>query len=153
MNRLAVITALAVLVCVQVHSQTQNGESVAGCKTGNLKEEPANTVTAISSFLGELQAAVKEGRRSEVATLVSYPLSLATPDGKHRVRSEQEFLAEYDSIFPAGLRALLLRQTPGCISRVGAQGFTFGHGQIWFDVYPDGKVKILSINSIVYAGE
>ena len=153
MSRLAVITMFAALASVQLHAQDRSSGSSAGCAIGNLKEEPASTVAAISFFLGELQAAVREDRRSEVAKLVSYPLNFSTPDGEHRVRSEQEFLAEYDSIFPAGLKTLLLRQTPECISRVGAQGFSFAHGQIWFGMYPDGKVKIFTINAAVYPGE
>jgi hypothetical protein len=150
---MAVIATLAVLASVQAHAQTRNGEPAPGCTIGNLKEEPANTVTAISSFLSELQAAVKENRRKEVAKLVSYPLNVSTPDGKNPVRSEQEFLAHYDKIFPAGLKLLLLRQTPECVSRVGVRGFTFGHGQIWFDEYPDGKVRIFTITPVAYPGE
>ena len=138
---------------LEMLSQTGKSSMGSGCRTGNLREEAANTVVAITSFLGELQDAVKKDNREIVAKLISYPLLVSMPSGKLHVRSEEEFLGSYRKIFPEKLIRLLLEQKAECISRVGAQGFTIGNGQIWFDVFPDGKVRVFTITPVVLRNE
>lgn len=85
--------------------------------------------------------------------MVQYPLSFSTMDARTTIRSEQEFIDKYDRILPKELKEFLLRQETRCLSRVGVKGFTVGHGQIWFDKFDDGTVKIFVITAVVYPGE
>lgn len=124
------------------------------CKSGNLfTESDPQTVKVMGHFLTEFKSAIESGDAMKVAKLAHYPLSVATPKTTFSVSSEQEFAEKYNEIFPVPLRMFLLKQQPQCISRVGAQGFTLGTGQVWFDRYPDGTVRIFSVNAIVYPGE
>jgi hypothetical protein len=104
-------------------------------------------------FLTDLKAAVAKGDKKRVASMVHYPFSVATQDTQFTIRSEQEFVNKYDQIFPTPVRDLLSRQETRCISRVGSKGFTIGSGEIWFDRLQDGKVKIFSVNAVVYPDE
>ncbi|HTZ90124.1 MAG TPA: hypothetical protein VMA71_07280 [Alloacidobacterium sp.] len=155
MKRLILIIAIVALgsrsgIC---QSGKQN-EPPATCKSGNLlTQSDPHTVQVMGHFLSEFKSAIKSGDAMRVAKLSHYPLSVATPKVTFSVATEQEFAAKYNEIFPVKLRAFLLKQQPQCISRVGAQGFTLGAGQIWFDRYPDGVVRIFSVNAIVYRGE
>jgi hypothetical protein len=59
----------------------------------------------------------------------------------------------YDRIFTAPLKRLLLNTQPDCVRRVGANGFSFSKGQIWFDRYPDGQVRVFTITPVDYPGK
>jgi hypothetical protein len=142
-----------VLASISGFAQTRDHGSYLGCTTGNLSDEPSVTQQKIGSFLDELKRAVEENKRGQVAKMISYPLHFATYKVKKEVRSEKEFLAQYDQIFPKELKALLLKQRPECVGRIGAQGFTISRGEIWFDVFPDGAVKIFTITAVVMADE
>lgn len=107
----------------------------------------------MSSFLSKLQTQVAENHKDQVATMIAYPLN-AWINGKNReVGSEQEFVRLYGQIFTKPLKRLLLEQRPACISRVGAQGFSFGSGEMWFDFYPNGSVKIFTVTPVVFPDE
>jgi hypothetical protein len=134
-------------------AQAKDHGSYLGCTVGNLSDEPSATQQKISSFLDELKRAVEEDKRGQVAKMISYPLLLSTYKGKKKVRSEEEFLAQYDQIFPKALKALLLKQRPECVGRIGVQGFTISRGEIWFDVFPDGVVRIFTITPVVMSDE
>ena len=82
--------------------------------------------------------------------MISYPLLFATANQQLKVGSRKELIAKYDQIITAELKTFLIQQEPECISRVGAKGFTIGQGQLWFDKFPDGKVRIFTINCVFY---
>jgi len=85
--------------------------------------------------------------------MISYPLLVSKDNSRRRIRSEKEFLDEYTRIFTPQLKVLSLKQSPQCVSRVGAQGFTISRGEIWFDIYPSGEVKIFTITPVVMPDE
>jgi hypothetical protein len=125
----------------------------ASCKPGNLEQEAPSTVRAMSDFIEDLKAAIARKDKQGVAKMIEYPLSFASASQNVEVRSEEQFIAQYDKLLPENLKKFLLKQQSSCISRVGAKGFTVGSGQIWFDQFPDGKVKIFTITAVVYPGE
>jgi hypothetical protein len=134
-------------------AQTKDHGSYLGCTAGNLSDEPSATQQKIGYFLDELKRAVEENKREQVARMISYPLHFATYKGRRKIRSEKEFLAQYDQIFPKALKALLLKQRPECVGRIGVQGFTISRGEIWFDVFPDGAVRIFTITAVIMPDE
>jgi hypothetical protein len=131
------------------------GQTVAGtkhtCNPGNLDQEKPSTKKAIEDFWQRFEIALQKNDKSQIAKMVAYPLSVGFPSGGDlEVSSQRQFLKEYTRIFPGDLRDMLLRQRADCIRRVGAKGFSVAAGQIWFDQYPDGEVKIFSMTVVVY---
>ena len=120
------------------------------CQPGDLLLEPPDDVKAVSSFLAVLQTAVAKGDSKRVAAMMSYPLSFGDERGNMQVRSKAEFIRLFQRIFTPEMKSLLARQEPACLGRVGSKGFTLGSGQIWFDFYPGGAIRIFTITSVVY---
>jgi hypothetical protein len=151
------IFIIAIVTLGSASGICQSGKQIepsTTCKSGNLfTENDPQTAKLMGHFLTEFKAAIKSGNAMKVAKLAHYPLSVATSKASFSVASKQELVEKYNEIFPVTLRTFLLKQQPRCISRVGAQGFTIGTGQVWFDRYPDGVVRIFSVNAIVYPGE
>ena len=156
MKRLVLVVAISIVASRSALAQSGVEEKRAtGCKSGNLLQESDDSliIEEMGRFLTELKTAVAKGDRSGVARLAQYPLPFATADAHFTIRSQQEFIEKYDQILPPPLRDLLLRQEARCVSRIGARGFTIGTGQIWFDRFPGGKVRIFGITAVVYPDE
>jgi len=153
MNRYLLAVAFFLFIGEPTFCQTGKDSSTMNCKTGNLDDEPSATITSIEIFLSELKLDVKEDNRDKVAKLVHYPLLVSTPSGRSYIHSQIDFKARYNEIVPSALKTLLLRQQAKCVSRVGAQGFTIGNGEVWFDVFSDGNVKIFTISPVVISDQ
>lgn len=152
MNRTVLTVVLLCVGIPQTYAQADVRRPIP-CHVGNFGEQSAAVQNAMSSFLRRLQTRVAEGRKLQVADLIAYPLNAWINGKNQEVRSKQEFIRLYDQIFTSPLKRQLLEQRPACLSRVGAQGFSFGSGEMWFDLYPDGKVRIFTITPIVYPDE
>jgi hypothetical protein len=159
MNDIIIMAKLLVLGtalfwgCLSCSAQTADHSLALGCKEGNLNEESPVTKEKMISFLNQLKEGLKGNEKGQVAGMMSYPLLISTEAGHKQVRSEKEFLAEYARIITPPLKSLLLKQQPECVSRVGAQGFTISRGEIWFNEFPDGAVKIFTITPVVMPDE
>lgn len=150
------ITFALILYCFCPKSAIANSSNVKlkpRCHIGNLNQQPAKVQGEMTSFLGKLQAAIREDNRSQVAGMISYPLNVWINGKNSEVESKQEFIHLYDQIFTTSLRDLLLEQQPTCISRIGIRGFSISRGEIWFDFYPDGRIKIFTVTPIVMPDE
>jgi hypothetical protein len=154
MKTIALVVAIVALATLYTASKSgAEGRPSVGCKPGNLREIAPALIDDMGHFLAELKSAVAKDDKQRVARMVHYPLSFATADAEFTVHSQHEFVERYDQILPVKLRDLLQKQETRCISRVGAQGFTIGTGQVWFDKYPDGTIKIFTITAVLYPGE
>ena len=147
---IVVLTAMS-LGCLAQSAQ-ETGQA-SGCKPGNLSQSDAKTLEEMTSFLHDLKAAVARDDKQQVAGMARYPLAFSTAQDKVMIRSAQELVRKYDQIFTPQIKNLLAKQEAACISRVGAQGFTIGTGQIWFDKFPDGKVKLFTVTAVTYSNE
>src|SRR5277367_2389748 len=130
-----------------IHSAFAQGP---GCKEANFRSESKQTQERLTAFLIELQKDVAGDDRPAVAGLASYPATVSTLARRLKITDRAEFVERYSEIFPAELQKFVAAQDSACISRVGAQGFTLGQGQIWFDFNPDGIVEIFTINPVMY---
>jgi hypothetical protein len=72
---------------------------------------------------------------------------------KFSVRSDAEFVELYPTIFTSALGRLLAKQEPACVGRIGDKGLTISRGEIWFNVDPQGTVKIFTITPVVMPDE
>ena len=154
MKTVALVVAIVALAALYTASKSGAEERPStGCKPGNLRESAPALIEDMGRFLAELKSAVAKDDKQRVARMVHYPLSFATAGAEFTVHSQHEFVEKYDQILPLKLRDLLQRQETRCISRVGAKGFTIGTGEVWFDKFQDGTVKIIGITAVVYPDE
>jgi hypothetical protein len=137
------------LALMSTRAQNVENKAETGCAVGTLNAESPETAKSLSAFLEAIKAALSSNDKQKLAGMSAYPLSVGTVGGEFTIRSPEEFARRYKQIFPKSLVDFLESQQPQCISRVGAKGFTVGHGEIWFDQYPSGKVKFFSINPVV----
>jgi hypothetical protein len=145
-----VLLAAILLAALLSFAQAPPGGEKPTCQHGNLADNAPSIVDAMSGFLRELQTALSKNDKVAIARMIEYPLSFASANEKFQVQSEQELVRKYDQISPKDLKSLLSKQRPECISRVGAKGFTVGTGQVWFDGFPDGRVRIFTVNAVLY---
>jgi hypothetical protein len=130
-------------------AQSESAKEPPNCE-GKLGEEQLNTARAIEDFWQDFQSSLRKNNKQHLAAMAKYPMNANLARGSLKVRTPQEFVRRYDEILPEELRQMLLKQPVNCIGRVGWRGFTVAEGQIWFDQYPDGKVKIMAVNVVVY---
>ncbi|MBI2683163.1 MAG: hypothetical protein HYX26_08120 [Acidobacteriales bacterium] len=120
------------------------------CQVSNLSEDTVTDVEKVRKFLDTLQKAVARNRRKQVAKLLHYPALAGTSDGKSfSIRTEKDFLKLYDRIFTAKFKKILMREKVECITRMGAHGLMVHEGEIWFDEFPDGELRIFTFNPVI----
>jgi hypothetical protein len=85
--------------------------------------------------------AVRRGDKEEVASLVSYPITVTLPTGKRSMRGPKDLVANYDAIFSAKYRKAISDALPHNMF-VRSEGVMLGNGEIWFEA--DGKVMALN---------
>jgi hypothetical protein len=101
------------------------------------------------AFFEKLQAAVKDGDKNQLASMVAYPLRSFQNGKRVQVRTRDRFLKQY-------LRML----TPAVICAIGAaktsdvwgndQGFMVGRGVIWWDQIIPATAKNPEVDSGKY---
>jgi hypothetical protein len=65
---------------------------------------------------------------------------------KARVRTEAQFLSQYDSIFDAQVRKAIAQQTAKCLFG-NYQGTMIGDGEVWYREQASGAMKIVTVNT------
>ena len=146
-------TIISILVVVAMvngtglcQSSKPNGQFTK-CASGNIFAVTNSVeVKKIDHFLDGFRLALRSGRAMRVARFIHFPLLVGGVRNSSTISSKREFVAKYNKIFPAPVKAFLLKQETRCVNRYGSQGFTVGTGQIWFDEYTDGTVKIFTVN-------
>lgn len=99
-----------------------------------------------AEFFAKLQAAIAAGDKSTVAGLVDYPFQARIGDKAIKVRDAAHFIADYDRVITAKVKAAVAKQTYATLF-ANWQGVMIGDGEIWFSGIGDGKqVKIIAIN-------
>lgn len=147
------VLLLLLLSSTSARAQGVSAEVSPPCGAGTLETESPETTKSLSVFLETLKSALSSKDKQKLADMSAYPLHVATATRKFTIRSREEFMQKYEQIFPKRLVEFLEALQPPCIGRMGAQGFTVGHGEIWFDRYPDGTVRFFSINPVVSPAE
>ena len=106
-------------------------------------QETAERVAA-SNFVTQLQSLVAEGKRQELAKLVSYPL---TVDGKKGSKNADAFVKSYDAIFTKTVQTCLQEHNlkEEIFSRNGQ--YMVGWGCIWFSPAERGGMTIDAVNT------
>jgi hypothetical protein len=95
-------------------------------------------------FLMQIQAAVKVSNSQKFASLVRYPIVIATGTKKVQIRTAADLIRKYPSIVTSTMKQAILAQDPKCLFANG-QGVMIDHGQIWFAEQDRGMMKIITI--------
>jgi hypothetical protein len=101
-------------------------------------------VAAAGDFVKKLQILVAEGKKRELAKLVSYPL---TVNGKKSANNEDAFVQRYDEIFTENVQTCLRDHNlkEATFSRNGQ--YMAGWGCIWFFPVEKGGMIINAVNT------
>ena len=116
------------------------------CKGSTVDLQGEDIAQKSRAFLSELQAAVGKGEKANVAAMISYPLLVIHGNAKTRIRSEQQFLSRYDSIFDAHVRQAIADQSAKCLFG-NYQGTMIGDGEVWYREQNDGTMKMITVNT------
>jgi len=144
--------ALILVLAIPFVVSAQSAKEAAVC-AGNLDAEKPDTAQAVKDFWQDFQGALKKNDTHRVAALATYPVQVNLPKMSVTIRTSEELERNYSHIFPPKFRAFLIGEPLACVGRVGSRGFSVAAGQVWFDRYPDGKVRFFSVNVVLYPGE
>jgi hypothetical protein len=134
------------LVCAHVALRAQTTPAKQDCQGSTVDLQGEETARKSRAFLAELQAAVSTGDKTKVAGMISYPLLVIHSSSKARVRTETQFLSQYDSIFDAHVRQAIAQQTAKCLFG-NYQGTMIGDGEVWYREQASGAMKIVTVNT------
>ncbi len=130
----------ATLLCAQTAPAKRD------CQGSTVDDQGAEVAQKSRTFLAELQAAVNQGAKTNVAGMISYPLLVIHGSSKTRVRTEAQFLSRYDSIFDAHVRQAIAQQSAKCLFG-NYQGTMIGDGEVWYREQESGGMKIVTVNT------
>ncbi|ANS74685.1 hypothetical protein AWM70_08865 [Paenibacillus yonginensis] len=91
-----------------------------------------------------LQKYVKEGKKSEAAQLMVYPLKVNSNGKTMEIKTAKDFIAKYDKIMTAKVKKALLAQK---VDKVGVnwKGISIGNGALWMGQSGE-QVGVFAIN-------
>jgi hypothetical protein len=144
-----VVLLLAVTLWPMFIRAQADGSKPANCE-GNLGDEKPETAEAVKHFWQDFQLALQNNDKQSVAAMAEYPMSAYFRQHSVKIRTKREFANRYNEIFPENLKRMLLKEPADCIARVGWRGFSVAEGQVWFDRFSDGNVRITAVNVVVY---
>jgi hypothetical protein len=100
---------------------------------------------SVREFVARLQIAVAHDHRSEVATMLKYPLRYHGRRKTMTIRSSKELIRVYNSVFSARLRHVIAEQK---LWNLDSQrgGVPIGYGNLW--IYAPSRKGDFKVNSI-----
>jgi hypothetical protein len=134
------------LLCANVALRAQATPAKQDCQGSTVDLQGEESARKSRTFLAELQAAVSKGDKTKVAGMISYPLLVIRSSSKTRVRTEAQFLSQYDNIFDAHVRQAIAQQTAKCPFG-NYQGTMIGDGEVWYREQESGAMKIVTVNT------
>lgn len=116
-------------------------------------EDPLYVQTGIASdtgrdFVRNLADLLADGKKEEVASLLTYPAQVKTAGGEWVVNTPEEFLEHYDESAGATLAADL-RADPEPFAD-GSGLASAADGAVWFGQAEDGSIQIFTLQSDVW---
>jgi len=133
-------------LCASVALRAQTTPAKQDCPGSTVDLQGEEVARKSRTFLAELQAAVGKGEKAKVAGMISYPLLVIHSSSKARVRTETQFLSQYDSIFDAHVRQAIAQQSEKCLFG-NYQGTMIGDGEVWYREQASGAMKIVTVNT------
>jgi len=128
----------------KLHAQAAPNKQA--CQGSTVDDQGEDVARKSRAFLAELQAAVSKDDKAGVAAMISYPLLVIHGSSKTRVRTQTQFLSQYDSIFDAHVRQAIAQQSAKCLFG-NYQGTMIGNGEVWYREQESGGMKIITVNT------
>jgi len=100
----------------------------------------------VSDFLSKLQTWVNADKRSDVVSVVRFPISVYLGGLRVKIRSKKAFLENYERIMNKKVRSAILSQKEKELF-VNWQGIMFGNGEIWINKITHKNIMITAINT------
>jgi hypothetical protein len=97
-------------------------------------------------FLGKLRNAVERGDKKQVASMLRYPIRVHFPDKTVVMHNSEEFARNYGRIVNDSVKAKIIDETSSRCLFANSQGFMVGDGEVWFDEFSHGVLKIITFN-------
>jgi hypothetical protein len=119
--------------------------ALADCGRSTVAEFSPSLQPKANAFLASLKAAVKAQDKRKVAAMVRYPVLINMAKGHRQIRTDAQFVAEYDRLFTTALRKVIEEQRPECLF-ANWQGIMIGDGEVWFEEQANGSMKIKTLN-------
>ena len=91
-----------------------------------------------------LQKYVKEGKKSDVANLMVYPLRVNSKGKFIEIKTKKDFIAKYDKIMTAQVKKALLAQKLDKVF-INSKGVMIGNGDLWMGQFGE-QVGVFAIN-------
>jgi len=98
----------------------------------------------VTDYLAKLQAAVKGNKANDVAALMHFPLRVNDYGLTTTIKSKQEFVKSYSSIFTSSVRANILAQKADKLFS-NQNGVSIGDGTLWLSQF-NKAVAVYAIN-------
>jgi hypothetical protein len=73
------------------------------------------------------------------------PLTAIHGSLRQRIKTEEQFLGKYDTIFDPHVQKVIAQQPAKCLFG-NYQGTMIGSGEVWFSPQQDGSMKIITVN-------
>jgi hypothetical protein len=129
---LRILTVLACLTCASI------AQDVGNCTAHDPSTRP--DCPGAIAFFKKLQTAVNAGQKTQLASMVSYPMHAMQNGKRIQVRTRQQFLSQYPKLFtPAVVCAVKTAKDSDVWGNY--QGFMIGSGVIWWDAVIPASVK------------
>ncbi len=142
MNRRLHLTLALVLVLALAGAARAEAPTPEECALAGIKN-PAQ----LTSFIANLQKAVKNGDKAAVATVVDYPIEVKLGGASRRIEAKAACIENYDAIMTKAVRDAVLTQNMGDIF-INRKGVMLtdgaGEGRIWLAVV-SGSLRIITI--------
>jgi len=140
------LALFAAVILIALPARAQSAQEAQGCQNSTADQLGQDVAKKTRAFLAELQADVAKGDKATVASMISYPLLVIRNSGKTRVRTEAQFLSQYDNIFDAHVRRAIANQSAKCLFG-NYQGTMIGDGEVWYREQDNGPMKIITVNT------
>jgi hypothetical protein len=123
----------------------QNASDPQACQGSTVDSQGTEFAQKSRAFLAELQTAVRDGDKTKVASMISYPVMVIHGSHKTRFKTKTQFIAEFDTILDARVQKAITQQSAKCLFG-NYQGAMIGTGEVWFSQQQDGSMKIITVN-------
>ena len=100
------------------------------------------------AFILNLADLLADGKKEDVASLLTYPAQVKTPNGEWVVNTPEEFLEHYDASAGATLAADLREDPEPFVDGSGLA--SAANGAVWFGQVEDGKIQVFTLQSDVW---
>lgn len=107
-----------------------------------------DNATEFEATFNKLKTLVKDSKKEEVSKYVRYPISIKINGVKTQIKSEGDFIKNYDKIMTTEVKNAFVNQNVKD-TFVNYQGVMVGNGEMWFAKCDKNKVKycIIAINN------